>query len=148
MRGFCGIGIYKTKNPINVGTLWRSAHMLGAAFIFTIGQRYKAQSSDTLKSPRHIPLYHYEDFDLFQAHRPHDALLIGIELVDSARELSGFTHPERAIYLLGAEDTGLPAVMIDKCQHVIKLDTPNSLNVSTMGSIVLYDRQAKQRRPV
>lgn len=41
MRGYCGIGIYAPKMPVNVGVLWRSAQLMGASFIFTIGARYK-----------------------------------------------------------------------------------------------------------
>lgn len=40
-RGYFGIGIYHTKNVLNVGTLWRSAHNFGASFIFTVGMRYR-----------------------------------------------------------------------------------------------------------
>lgn len=35
-RGYFGIGIYNGKNTANIGTLWRSAAILGANFIFTI----------------------------------------------------------------------------------------------------------------
>jgi len=48
-RGFFGIGIQNIKTESNIGTLWRSANILGADFIYTIGKRYKKQSSDTMK---------------------------------------------------------------------------------------------------
>jgi tRNA (guanosine-2'-O-)-methyltransferase len=44
MRGYYGIGIENVKTAENVGTLWRSAYILGASFIFTIGKRYKKQA--------------------------------------------------------------------------------------------------------
>lgn len=79
-RGYFGIGIEHTKTEQNVGALWRSASIMGAAFIFTIGKRYKNQSSDTLKSWRHIPLYHYETFAAFYTAMPFDCRLTGTEL--------------------------------------------------------------------
>ena len=36
-RGYFGIGIEFSNNPLNLGTLWRSARIYGAAFIFTVG---------------------------------------------------------------------------------------------------------------
>ena len=105
MRGYFEIGIYHTKTEINVGTLWRSAYQLGAAGIFTIGRRYKSQASDTPKTWRHIPMRHYTDFDDFSCHRPMDAVLIGIEMGGDL--LHTCRHPQQAIYLLGAEDSGL-----------------------------------------
>src|SRR3990172_3029293 len=99
MRGFFEIGIYHPKTETNVGTLWRSAMQLGAAGIFTIGRRYKKQSSDTMKSYLHVPCRHFETFDAFQEARPLNALLIGVEI--GGRSLNGYTHAQQAIYLLG-----------------------------------------------
>ncbi len=106
-RGFFVIGIQNTKNVINVGTLWRSAQAMGVAYIFTIGRRYKRQASDTTKVWKHIPLLHFDTFGEFYEHLPHDCRLVGVEIEPGAKPLPGFKHPERAAYLLGAEDHGL-----------------------------------------
>lgn len=141
IRGYFEIGIYQCKTSENLGTLWRSAYQLGAAGIFLIGSRFRAQASDTVKAHRHIPLREYKDFDHFQGSRPYDCMLIGIEM--GGRPLSGYGHPERAIYLLGAEDHGLPKKIIDECQSIISLEALNtpSYNVAVAGSIVMYHRQ-------
>jgi tRNA G18 (ribose-2'-O)-methylase SpoU len=140
MRGFFEIGIYHTKTEVNVGTLWRSAYQLGASGIFTIGKRYKKQSSDTMKSWKQIPLRHYETFDDFKEHMPLDCQLIPIEM--GGHPLSNVVHPERAIYLLGAEDYGIPKEITEKCKLVISLESvgQNSYNVAVAGSIVMYHR--------
>lgn len=145
MRGYFGIGIYHTKTEVNVGTLWRSASQLGAAFCFTIGRRYKRQASDTRATWRHTPLYHYETLDAFLEHRPYDCQLVGVEMADRARSIPGFTHPQRAIYLLGAEDHGIPKEVQAKCQHIVQLQG-GSYNVAVAGSIIMYDRVANQLR--
>lgn len=142
-RGYFGIGIENTKTKANIGTLWRSAYGLGAAFIFVIGNRYKKQASDTVKAMRHIPMYHYDTFEQFYENMPKDCLLIGIELHSRARELSTYGHPERAIYLLGAEDSGLSKKALEKCHSLIQFKSNYCLNVAVAGSIVMYDRQTK-----
>lgn len=140
MRGYYGVGIYHTKTETNVGTLWRSAYQLGAAFVFTIGKRYVPQASDTTKTWRSIPLFHYADWEAFQANRPYDTPLIGVEM--GGHPLEGFYHPPRAIYLLGAEDHGLPPEIIARCQSIVSLDSIRqpSFNVAVAGSLVLYHR--------
>lgn len=146
MRGYFGIGAYNIKNENNIGTLWRSAHAFGASFIFVIGRRYKKQASDTSKAYKHIPLINYRDFDHFYSSIPYNCRLIGIENDNNARCLVKFCHPQNCIYLLGAEDTGLPNKIISKCWCTIKIPTIFCINVSMAGSIVLYDRIAKLNR--
>jgi tRNA G18 (ribose-2'-O)-methylase SpoU len=124
----------------NIGTLWRTAYQLGAAGVFTIGKRYKKQASDPFQVPRHIPLRNYADFDTFLQNRPSGALLVGIEQDGTA--LTTFDHPPQAVYLLGAEDYGLPAQVIEKCHAIVSLEAMirSSYNVAVAGSIVMYDR--------
>lgn len=143
-RGYFGIGIYNAKKSENVGTLWRSAYQLGAAFIFTIGARYQKQAGDTMAAYRHIPLHQYETFEQFYATLPYECPLIGIEMDGIC--LGEFKHPERAIYLLGSEDKGLPVDIREKCQSIVSLSAVRQLsfNVSVAGSIVMYDRMQQR----
>lgn len=144
-RGFFGIGIYHGKTVENLGTLWRSAHAFGADFIFTIGRRYKPQASDTTKAWRHVPLWEYQDINQLKAAMPREALLVGVELTTCALPVASFHHPERAVYLLGAEDSGLPPAELAMCHRVIVLPGSRCLNVSVAGSIVLFDRHQKTK---
>ena len=112
--------------------------------MFLIGCKFKIQASDTMKSWRHVPTFTYKDFADFNEHRPHDCKLIGIELIETATKLQDFVHPKRACYLLGAEDNGLTKEAIEHCQEIICLSGERSMNVAVAGSIVLYDRIAKQ----
>lgn len=139
-RGFYGVAMYQPKNTHNWGSLVRSANILGADFIATIGPRYKPQISDVLKSHRHLPVFQFSSFEEFQNSRPYDCQLVAVEMGDESKDLSEFKHPERAIYLLGSEDNGLPPSVLKKCQHVVKLKGDRSMNVSVAGSIVIYHR--------
>ena len=145
-RGYFGIGILNPKTETNIGTLWRSANILGASFIYTIGKRYKKQSSDTMKTPRHIPLYHYENFAEFYKNIPESCQLIGVEICPKSKLITDYKqHPLNAVYLLGAEDNGLTPDAINKCVTVLQLPyLNNSLNVAVAGSIIMYDRLLKQ----
>ena len=103
-------------------------------------RRYKRQGSDTPKTPRHIPLMHYDSIQDLYSHLPHGCRLIGIEILDSATPLEDFRHPQQVAYILGAEDHGLPGEVLRKCHHVVRLRGDRCLNVAVAGSIVMYDR--------
>jgi tRNA G18 (ribose-2'-O)-methylase SpoU len=147
VRGYCGIGVVNGKSAVNIGTLWRSATILGADFIFTVGRRYERQRSDTYKTWRHIPLWTFADFRDLRRHVPYDCQLVAVETIGETY-LADFTHPERAVYLLGAEDHGLTREALAACPRVVRLPGPRSLNVATAGSIVLYDRVVKAEQRV
>jgi tRNA G18 (ribose-2'-O)-methylase SpoU len=146
VRGYFAIGIERTKTEVNVGTLWRSAHLLGAAYVFTIGRRYRRQASDTTHAWRSIPLFHYETFEEMYRNIPHDCRLIGVELDERSKPLETFLHPDRCIYLLGAEDNGLTKATLSRCHALVQLPGWASMNVAAAGTCVLYDRVAKAKR--
>lgn len=142
--GYFGVAVYHPKAEVNIGTLFRSAWIFGAAFLATIGQRYGKQRSDTLKAPLRIPLLHYLTFDDFKNHLPWACPLVGVELAPSSALLNDFTHPERCVYLLGAEDHGLPPVVLGQCHRVVRMVGRHCLNVAVAGSIVMHDRVVKR----
>jgi tRNA G18 (ribose-2'-O)-methylase SpoU len=142
-QGYFGSVIQNGKTPENLGVLWRSAQNMGASYIFTIGNRYAKQACDTHKAVGAMPYFHYDTFEEFYKNIPKSAMLVAAELGEKAVPLETFTHPKRCVYLLGAEDHGLSKMAIEKSQHLVKFDTPLSLNVSVAGSIVMYDRNTK-----
>lgn len=145
-RGYYGIGIWMPKTPPNVGTLWRSAASLGAAYTFQIGQRYNRQASDTVKTWKKIPHYVYESAEQFFAAIPHSCVPIAVEITDDAHDIETFHHPDMAVYLLGAEDHGIPERVIARCARTVVLPGLYCLNVAAAGTVVMYDRVAKINR--
>ncbi len=143
MAGYFGIGIYHNKCKHNIGTLWRSAQLFHASYVFTIRMKYTWQPTDTLKSWRNVPFFHHDDITDLISSMPKDSVLVGIELTEDAADIVDFKHPKRAVYLLGAEDSGLPEEILEQCKMVIKLPDKYSMNVSTAGSLVMYDRHMK-----
>ena len=140
--GFFAIGIWHPKTGVNVGSLWRSATLYGAAFVFTVGRRYEWQCSDTTGTVHRIPLMHFADVPDLIRHLPHGCPLVGVELDPAAIPLASFPHPPRAAYLLGAEDHGLPRSVLGRCHHVVQIESAvsESMNVACAGSILLRDR--------
>lgn len=144
-RGYFGVGVYHPKTEANIGSLWRTAHLYGAAFVFTVGRRYQTQASDTPKTPRHTPMFHFADIADLVEHLPWSAPLVGVELDDRSQPLTSYEHRERAVYLLGAEDYGLSPAVLSMCHDVVQIPSvaAQSMNVAVAGSLVIYDRFAK-----
>ena len=147
MRGYFAVGVWQPKFGANMGTLVRSAYAFGAAYVFTVGARYQHHPADTGKATRHMPLLHYADLGELLLSLPDGAQLVGVERDPEAWPLPVFTHPERAVYLLGGEDRTLPRdFLFEHCGDagMVSIDTRQCLNLATAGSIVMYDRWLKR----
>ncbi len=142
-QGFYGIGILHTDDHLNIGTLWRSAFVLGASYIFTVDKKYKRQGSDVNNAWASIPLYHFKSMIDLKNHLPYSTKLVAVELSQEAKAIEKYQHPSRAVYLLGSERIGLPPAVMAECHDIVKLPGAQSLNVAVAGSLVMYDRLSK-----
>lgn len=142
-KGYFGIGCIGMKTAHNYGSLFRTAQILEADFIFLINTRFKHQPTDTMNSYRHMPLFIFDDLEHFKKSRPYNCKLVGVELSEKAIPIKNFVHPKQCMYLLGAEDNGIPREALNMCNDLIVLPGERSMNVSVAGSIVLFDRIMK-----
>lgn len=142
VRGYAAIGLIAPKCNANVGGALRAAGCYGAALIAIQGQRYQKQSADTLKAWRHMPLIHVAD--IFDA-VPYDCIPVAVELIEDARELPEFNHPERAFYVFGPEDGSLGREITERCKHTVSIPTRFCMNLAATVNVVLYDRLAKTK---
>ena len=153
-RGYWGIGIQGSKFESNLGTLWRHAYIYNADFIFTIGKRYTHDPTDTTKAQKNIPMFHFANWLDFEQHMPRQCEIVFVEQeLGLTQPLTSFEHPERAVYVLGAEDKGIDtAWMVDYSSRypngetkIIEVPTPNkiSMNVATTGTMIMHDRYLK-----
>lgn len=138
------VGVERPKFKENIGSLWRTADLLGVDCIFTIGQRYQRQPTDTMASERNVSLTTFAAVgDLLRCMSPLGMRLIGVERSDGATPLHLFQHPAQACYLLGSEDHGLSAEALKACRELVRLPGRYSMNVACAGSIVLWDRSVR-----
>ena len=140
MKGYFAIGIEGASKPMNMGNLVRSAHALGAGFVFTIGAhaRIRKARSDTSKTQNSVPWYDWDGVDNMQL--PQNCQIVGVELLDEAIDLPSFTHPRCAAYVMGPERGVLSEALRAKCDHIIRIPTRFCINVQIAGAIVMYDR--------
>lgn len=143
-RGFSSIGLVRPKDPSNVGSVLRAAHVYGAALVVIEGDRTPVRlKTDTTKAWRHMPVQRCDDLHEMI---PYAAIPIAVDLVDGAEDLTTFTHPERAFYIFGPEDGTLGHRHISFCKHILFVPTKFCMNLAATVNVVLYDRLAKQSR--
>jgi tRNA(Leu) C34 or U34 (ribose-2'-O)-methylase TrmL len=140
MRGYSCIALHMPKTHVNVGSALRAAYVYGARLIVTSGQRYSPVSSDTMKAYRHIPFLQTDDvFDAI----PYDCVPVAVDILEGARPLPTYHHPERAFYVFGPEDGTLGKKITDRCRDRIVVPTHFCMNLAATVNVVLYDRLAK-----
>lgn len=142
-RGFCAIGLHMPKSAINVGSVLRASQCYGAAMVAHTGQRFHKASTDTNKAYRHIPLLRADDLRILV---PHDCVPVAIDLIEGARSLVDYIHPERAFYVFGPEDGTLGPSITSWCRDTVVVPTSFCMNLAATVNVILYDRMAKQMR--
>lgn len=140
MRGYSAIGLHMPKTSANVGCVLRAASVYKAAMVAHTGNRYRKACTDTTKGFRHIPLIGVDD--LFSV-IPYDCVPVAVDLLEGARSLPGYTHPERAFYIFGPEDGTLGNEITKRCRDTIYVPTNGCMNLAACVNVVLYDRLAK-----
>lgn len=144
MRGFAAIGLVDPKCAANYGGVLRAVNCYGASLVVSSGQRYKRwpkSAADTAKAFRHIPVMHVDNL---RDAIPYGAVPVAVDLLEGARMLPDYVHPERAFYIFGPEDGTLGHKITDWCRDIVMVPTNRCMNLSATVNVVLYDRMAKR----
>jgi len=139
MRGYFGIGVEGISKTGNLGSLFRSAHALGASFGFALAPDPRVSfETDTSAAWRNMPFYRFDSLEAFRL--PAGCELVGVELLDDAVDLPAFHHPRAAAYVMGPEKGSLSPALLARCDHVVRIPTAFCVNLAIAGAIVMYDR--------
>ena len=144
MNGFSVIALVNPKKSANVGGVMRAAHCFRVSMVVLAGNRPKMYikkiPADTVKTWKHIPILQIDDpLSII----PFGAELVAVEIVEGAKQLPEFRHPERAYYLFGPEDGSIPKEILLQCMHTVQIDTRHCMNLAATVNGVLYARLAK-----
>ena len=143
MRGYAAIGLDRPKDTANLGGVLRAAQCYEASLVLLSGGRMGKYSTDTMKAYRHIPCVEVGDL---LAHCPYGAEPVVVEIVERAKPIFNFVHPQRAFYIFGPEDGGVLKEIVERVPRVIQIPTKGCMNLAATANVVLYDRLLKQQR--
>jgi len=139
-RGFFCVGLYAPKDNNNIGSALRAVGVFGGSALMVQGRRYSKHPTDVAKIWRHIPLI---EVDSLQKIIPYNCVPVAVDMVDGAKSLPTYTHPERAFYVFGPEDGTLDNAILGWCRDIVCVPTNGCMNLAAAVSVVLYDRAAK-----
>jgi tRNA(Leu) C34 or U34 (ribose-2'-O)-methylase TrmL len=135
------------RHEVNVGSVMRSALALGADAVFLIGRRYEREPGDVFHAQKHLDVIVTPSWTRTLEILGFEVPLVVVERLDAAVPLHCFAHPPRAAYVFGPEDDDVPADIIARTTHHVRIPhaRPSNqhwgcLNLATSVSIVLYDR--------
>lgn len=143
-RGYSIVALDNIKSSVNAASASRAVGCYGANALVLSGPRIRHVSPDACTDPakmhRHTPVFRVDDvFDAL----PYNCIPVAVELVEDARCIYNFVHPERAFYIFGAEDQTLGSRVLDRCKHIIYIPTHFCMNLAATVNVVLYDRVMK-----
>lgn len=149
MRGYAAIGLYRPKDPANIGGALRAAFCFDASVVVIAADRSRLANdgirhgTNTPKAERNIPVIRTDDL---RESIPFDCIPVAVDLVDDASPLHSFQHPQRAFYIFGPEDGTLGQSVLGWCERRVMVPTRMCMNLAATVNVVLYDRQAKALR--
>ncbi|MGF1756551.1 RNA methyltransferase [Photobacterium sagamiensis] len=142
-KGYSCVGLFNPKTPENVGSVMRAAGCYGVNTVFYTGTRYdmaKQFCTDTKDVHRNIPLIGVEELkDII----PMGCTPVAVDLIEGAKPLPEYKHPERAFYIFGPEDGTLKKEITAFCRDTIYVPTKGCMNLAAAVNVILYDRMAK-----
>lgn len=140
------IALLDPKYRRNLGEAIRAASCFGLKQVWYTGNRIEIAPGERL--PREERMKGYAEVDLIQydyffEQFPKDVVPVAVEIMPGAELLPQFEHPEKALYVFGSEDKGIPSHIKKLCHKFVTIPTRHPLNLYTSIAITLYDRQCK-----
>ena len=144
-RGYACVGLRNPKNPLNVGAALRAAGCYNVKLLIIDGSRptryINRPPTDTQRQYRHMPVIMCSDMHTII---PFDCIPVAVEILDTAIPLNRYIHPERALYIFGAEDATLGKATLQWCRDIVCIPTTYCMNLAATVNVVLYDRWCKR----
>jgi tRNA G18 (ribose-2'-O)-methylase SpoU len=136
----------------NVGAIFRTCDALGISKIYITGHtpspvdRFGRKRNDLAKSAlgaeEYVPWEEREDvFLLIDELKNKGYFLIGIEQDENSIDYKDVKIKDKNVFILGAEVTGIPKDILDKCDVVAEIPMKGkkeSLNVSVSFGVALF----------
>jgi RNA methyltransferase, TrmH family len=131
-----GLALWRVVDPGNLGTLMRTAHALGPAFVALSAASGDPTAPKALRASAgalfRVPILPFEE-----------ATIGRVALVPrEGTPLAELELPDPVTFLLGAERKGLPEEVLATCEvtaTIPQAEGSESLNVAVAGAIALYE---------
>jgi tRNA(Leu) C34 or U34 (ribose-2'-O)-methylase TrmL len=129
----------------------RAASCYGIRQVWFSGDRVQLRGARGYRLPREERMRGYQDVELRQSDAFFDAferdvVPVAVEVRAGSESLIEFDHPEKALYVFGAEDGSLGKAVVRHCHRFVIIPTRHCTNLAAAVYTTLYDRHAKRVR--
>jgi tRNA(Leu) C34 or U34 (ribose-2'-O)-methylase TrmL len=145
------VALVDPKFPHNVGAAVRAASCYGIRQVWFSGSRVQLRGPRGHRLPREERMRGYQEVELRQSEAFFDAfdrdvVPVAVEVRAGSESLIDFEHPEKALYVFGAEDGSLGKAVLRHCHRFVIIPTRHCTNLAAAVYTMLYDRHAKRVR--
>ncbi|MEL7129540.1 MAG: RNA methyltransferase [Pseudomonadota bacterium] len=147
------IGLYEVRDPGNLGTILRTADCAGLAGVILIGTCCDPYSVEAVRASMgsifDIP-FATASFEAFNAWRAGETATLTAASVNGTAGHTGIPFGERAVILMGNEQSGLPGDLEAACDHLALIPMrggADSLNLAQATAIMSYEAWRQQGYP-
>jgi tRNA G18 (ribose-2'-O)-methylase SpoU len=141
------VAMYNVSGNLNLGSIIRTANFLGFKEVLYYGRR-KWDRRGAVGTYHYTKVEYFEDEEAFLAaiaERGYN--LIALENnISYTRPLTKMIWPQNTCIMVGEEESGIPATVLEKCYGTVEImgrGSVRSLNVSTAAAIAMYDLATK-----
>jgi tRNA G18 (ribose-2'-O)-methylase SpoU len=135
------IAIENLQHDINIGSIVRSANAFNAGGVHIIGKKHWNRRG-AMATEKYLELYHHKTpLELAASAQQNGLIIIGVDNIQNAVNLSDFTMPKNALLVFGQEGPGLSPEMISQCKTVVQIEqfgSTRSINVAAAAAITMY----------
>jgi tRNA G18 (ribose-2'-O)-methylase SpoU len=135
------IAIENLQHDINIGSIVRSANAFNAGGVHIVGKRHWNRRG-AMATEKYLELYHHNTpVELKEFAEQNSLIMIGVDNINGAVNLSDFKMPKNAMLIFGQEGPGLSKGMIELCEKVVQIEqfgSTRSINVAAAAAITMY----------
>jgi tRNA(Leu) C34 or U34 (ribose-2'-O)-methylase TrmL len=134
------LALYQPRLDVNLGVAVRSAEALGLAAVWLIGHdtllSTVARGTDGVIATEHLR----NGGALLERAAREGRAVVAVQQSPDAVSFATARYPDRPVFLLGAEDDGLPVALLERAALTVEIPLDgavDSLNVATAATAVL-----------
>lgn len=135
------VAIENWQHDLNIGTIVRNANAFNVMAVHIIGKRHWNRRG-AMVTDRYMHIYQHESVEEFtEAMRKDQRMIVAVDNIPGAKELSKTLLPKKAVLVFGGEGPGLSDEMQQVAAMMIMIEqfgSTRSVNVGVASGIVMY----------
>ncbi len=142
-----GVILIDPKYLHNVGAAIRACSCFAVGSMVWTGDRVNPLEYERI--PREERMKGYKSVQFFNDDKPLGYFThctpVCVEVMEESEPLTTFVHPDRAVYVFGPEDGGVPQVYRRLCHRFVHIPSHHCLNLSGAVNVILAHRMMQRQ---